>query len=86
MRRLFQFTAAVAIMSGAVMFAPSAGAMMAVSATGVQQGQARIDTVEQVVRVCRHRFFTSRRVCWVDRSRPPTVCHHIRGSSRRDCY
>jgi len=39
-----------------------------------------------VVRVCRHRFFTSKRECYVDRSRPPTVCHRIRGTNRMDCY
>ena len=49
-------------------------------------GLAETIAVEKVVRVCRHRFWTSKRECYVDRSRPPTVCHHLRNSSRRDCY
>jgi hypothetical protein len=56
------------------------------SASGIQQGLAETSAVEKVVRVCRHRFWTSRRECYVDRSRPPTVCHHLRSTSRRDCY
>jgi hypothetical protein len=64
----------------------SAIAMTVGTASGVQQGLAETNAVEKVVRVCRHRFFTSRRECFVDRSRPPTVCHRIRGTNRLDCY
>jgi hypothetical protein len=53
---------------------------------GVKRALAETNAVEQVVRVCRHRAWHSGRVCYVDRSRPPTVCHHLRNSSRRDCY
>ena len=66
--------------------APSAIAMTVGTASGIQQGLAQTSAVEQVVRVCRHRRFTSRRECFVDRSRPPTVCHRIRGTNRLDCY
>jgi hypothetical protein len=66
--------------------APSAIAMTVGTASGIQQGLAQTNAVEKVVRVCRHRFFTSRRECFVDRSRPPTVCHRIRGTNRLDCY
>ena len=66
--------------------APSAIAMTVGTASGIQQDLAETNAVEQVVRVCRHRLFTSRRECFVDRSRPPTVCHRIRGTNRLDCY
>jgi hypothetical protein len=66
--------------------APSAIAMTVGTASGIQQGLAQTNAVEQVVRVCRHRFLSSRRECFVDRSRPPTVCHRIRGTNRLDCY
>jgi hypothetical protein len=66
--------------------AAGANAMTVGSASGIQQGLAETSAVEKVFRVCRHRFWTSRRECYVDRSRPPTVCHHIRSTSRRDCY
>ena len=83
MRRYFFATIAVAPL---LLFAPNAIAMTVGTASGVHQGVARTSPVEKVVRVCRHRFFTSRRECFVDRSRPPTVCHHLAASSRRDCY
>lgn len=65
---------------------PPASAMTAGTAAGMAKAHTATAAVERVVRVCRHRFFTSRRVCFIDRSRPPTVCHHIRSTSRRDCY
>ena len=86
MRRYFVSTAIAAAMSLSVLPAPSAIAMTVGTASGIQQGLAQTNAVEQVVRVCRHRFFTSRRECYVDRSRPPTVCHRIRGTNRLDCY
>jgi hypothetical protein len=66
--------------------ATGAVAMTVGTASGVHQGLTETNAVEKVVRVCRHRFFTSRRECFVDRSRPPTVCHRIRGTNRMDCY
>ena len=84
MRRYFTSMAVAAAIS--LSLAPSAIAMTVGTASGIQQGLAKTNAVEQVVRVCRHRFFTSRRECFVDRSRPPTVCHRIRGTNRLDCY
>lgn len=64
----------------------AADAAPAGAASGLKQDAAEINAVQKVVRVCQHNMFNSRRVCYVDRSRPPTVCHHLRNSSRRDCY
>jgi len=86
MRRYFVFMTAAAAVSLSLMLTSGVGAMTVGTASGIQQGAATTSAVEQVVRVCRHRFFTSKRECYVDRSRPPTVCHHIRSTSRRDCY
>jgi thermostable 8-oxoguanine DNA glycosylase len=78
--------AVAAALSFSLLSASSAIAMTVGTASGVQQGLAETNAVEKVVRVCRHRFFTSKRECYVDRSRPPTVCHRIRGTNRMDCY
>lgn len=88
MRQYFVVMAAAATVSLSVLFAPSANAVTlgTGNASGIQQGAATIGGVEKVVRVCRHRFMNSSRYCYVDRSRPPTVCHHLRNSSARDCY
>jgi len=86
MRRLFTLAAAAASISLALLLAPGASAAPVGTVPGIKQGLAETSAVEKVVRVCRHEFWTSRRVCWTDRSRPPTVCHHIRSTSRRDCY
>ena len=86
MRQFFTAIAAAAAVSFSLLPASSAIAMTVGTASGIQQGLAKTNAVEQVVRVCRHRFFTSRRECFVDRSRPPTVCHRIRGTNRLDCY
>ena len=84
MRRYCTSMAVAAAIS--LSLASSAIAMTVGTASGIQQGLAQTNAVEQVVRVCRHRLFTSRRECFVDRSRPPTVCHRIRGTNRLDCY
>ena len=86
MRRYFVFVSAAALVSFALLPTAWASAMTVGSASGIRQGLAQTSAVEKVVRVCRHRFWTSRRECYVDRSGPPTVCHHIRSTSRRDCY
>ena len=86
MRRYFTSLAIAVAVSCSLLPAPSAIAMTVGTASGIQQGLAKTNAVEQVVRVCRHRFFTSRRECYVDRSRRPTVCHRIRGTNRLDCY
>lgn len=86
MRRYFASMAGAATVLLSLSLAPGANAMTVGTALGIQQGLAKTSSIEQVVRVCRHRFFTSRRECFVDRSRPPTVCHRIRGTNRLDCY
>ena len=87
MRRTFAFTAAaVAAVSLSLLLTSGASAVTVGTAAGIKRGLAETSAVEKVVRVCRHQMWTSRRTCFVDRSRPPTVCHHLRNSSRRDCY
>lgn len=86
MRRYFVFTAAALTISASVLFVPGAIAMTVGTASGIKESLAETSAVEKVVRVCRHRFFVSKRECYVDRSRPPTVCHRIRGTNRMDCY
>lgn len=85
MQRIVTGLAATA--ASLVLMLPSgADAMTATTASGIRSALAETSAVEHVVRVCRHRFFTSRRHCFTDRSRPPTVCHRIRGTNRLDCY
>lgn len=91
MRRTLAFMAApIAVFGAAVslslLLTTGASAVTVGTAQGVKRALAETNAVEQVVRVCRHRTWRSGRVCYVDRSRPPTVCHHLRNSSRRDCY
>jgi hypothetical protein len=84
MRRYFAFAAVAAAIT--LLPVHAGNAMTVGTAAGIQQSLVTTSAIEKVVRVCRHRFWTSKRVCYVDRSRPPTVCHHLRNSSRRDCY
>ena len=86
MRRLFLLAAAAAIVSIPVLMPTNAAAMTIGTAAGIQNALAETSAVAKVVRVCRHQLFSSRRYCFVDRSRPPTVCHRIRGTNRLDCY
>ena len=82
-------TALGAAVSLFVLLAPGANATMVGTAPGIQQGLAKTSAVEQVVRICHRNVRTGQRTCWVDRSRPPTVCHVIRerdGTRRLDCY
>jgi hypothetical protein len=76
----------VAAVSISLLLTTAAGAVTVGTASGIKRAMDETNAVEKVVRVCRHHFWTSRRTCFVDRSRPPTVCHHLRNSSRRDCY
>ena len=69
--------------------APTANAMPAGAAAGIQQGLADTNLIKQVVRVCHRNVRTGQQRCWIDRSRPPTICHVIRerdGTRRVDCY
>jgi hypothetical protein len=79
---------ALAVTAASLFFVLVSGveAAPAGAASGLKQDAAEINAVQKVVRVCQHNMFNSRRFCYVDRSRPPTVCHHLRNSSRRDCY
>ena len=88
MRFHFAALAAAAAFSFLVMPTP-ATAMPVGAASGIQQGLAETNMIEQVRRVCRRNFFTGRRECWTDRSGPITVCHWVRdrnGNRVRDCY
>jgi hypothetical protein len=88
MRLYFAAIAAAAVLSFSVL--PStANAMTAGTASGIGQGLAETGLVEQARTVCRDDPATGRRVCWIDRSQPPTVCHWVRdrnGNLVRDCY
>lgn len=86
MRHTCAAMAIAAVVSCSLLSAPATAMTAAGTAAGIRQGLAETNLVEKVVRVCRHKFFTSRRECFVDRSRPPTVCHRIRGTNRLDCY
>lgn len=64
MRRvLLSLSAASTILIAASTLSP-ASAMTVGTATGIQAGLAETSAVDQVVYVCRHRYFTSRRLCW----------------------
>ena len=88
MRKHLAAIATAATLSFCLMPA-SANAMQAGIASGIQQGVADATLVEQARTVCRDDPTTGRRVCWIDRSQPPTVCHWVRdrnGNIVRDCY
>ena len=64
MRRvLLSLTAASAILTAAAVLTP-ASAMTVGTAQGIKTGLAETSAVDEVVYVCRHRYFTSRRLCW----------------------
>jgi len=63
MRRvLLSFTAASIILSVAALTPTSA--MTVGTASGINAGLAETSAFDEVVYVCRHRYFTSRRLCW----------------------
>ena len=89
MRPYFAAIAAVATVALSVSVAAGANAMLVSAAAGVQQGLAETNVIEQVRTVCRLDQATNQRICWIDRSQPPTVCHWVRdrdGNLVRDCY
>ena len=64
MRRiLLSLAAASAILSAAAALAP-AGAMTVGTANGIQAAIDETSALDQVVYVCKHRYYNSRRVCW----------------------
>jgi hypothetical protein len=64
MRRiLLSFASASAILSATVVLAP-AGAMTVGTASGLQVAIDQTSALDPVVYVCKHRYYSSRRVCW----------------------
>jgi hypothetical protein len=85
MRMYFAAAAAVAF----TMLASGACAGPATAPAGARPGFAPTNDIEQVRTVCRDDRATGRRICVIDRSQPPTVCHWVRdqaGNLVRDCY
>jgi len=85
MRKYLAIAVAVFFLSPA----SSANALTVGTVPGIQRSLAETGTVERVVRICNRNVRTGQEICWIDRSRPPTVCHVIRqpdGSRRIDCY
>ena len=88
MRPSFVATAIVALVA-LVTLASSARATPLGATVGAQLGFAPTKLIEQARTVCRNDPATNRRICWIDRSQPPTVCHWVRdqnGNLVRDCY
>lgn len=80
---------AAAVVAATFAAIPGASATPFGAAAGVHQGPAKATMIEQVRTVCRLDPATNRRVCVIDRSQPPTVCHWVRdanGNLVRDCY
>jgi hypothetical protein len=61
---LLSLTAVTAIAAAAVIAPQPAGAMSVRTVAGVQAAVAGTSPAAQVAYVCRHRYYTSRRVCW----------------------
>jgi acetyl-CoA acetyltransferase len=73
MRQTFlAFTAASVIASAAALMPASANAMTAGTASGLQAAAADVALLDEAAYVCRHRYYSSRRICWwtPDRYRP----------------
>ncbi len=65
MRRvLLSLTAAAALVSAASLTPLSANAMTAGTASGLRGAANAVDVIDGVRYVCRHRGWSSRRVCW----------------------
>ena len=62
-RILLSLTAACVTISAAALLAP-ASAMTVRTASGIKAAIEENNAVDQVVYVCRHRYYSSRRVCW----------------------
>ena len=79
MRRMVRLLAAASAIVSAAALAP-ASAMTVGTAAGVQAAVADTSALQDIARVCRHRFFTSRRVCWWQ---PDRLWRHRHWRSRR---
>jgi hypothetical protein len=66
------FTDAAAIASTAALMPASASAMTVGTASGIKAALADTSLLDEARYVCRHRYYSSRRVCWwvPDRRRP----------------
>ena len=58
---LLSLTAASIVLSVAL---TPASAMTVGTASGIKAGLAETSTIDEVIYQCRHRYFTSRRMCW----------------------
>ena len=63
MRRVLLSLTAASIVLTAASLAP-ASAMTVGTAAGIRAGLVETSAVDEVVYICRHRYFTSRRLCW----------------------
>ena len=79
MRRIVLSLAAASAIVSAAALAP-ASAMTVGTVSGVQPAVADTSARQDAAYVCRHRFFTSRRVCWW---RPDRPWRHRHWRSRR---
>ena len=59
---LLPLTLVLAIVAGAT--SAHAGAMTVGAAASIEAALAQQSLVEDAAYVCRHRFYTSRRICW----------------------
>ena len=63
MRKVLLFLAAASAIVAAASVVP-ASAMTVGTASGIQTGLADTSVLDEVAYVCRHRGYSSRRVCW----------------------
>ena len=63
MRRVLLSLAAASTVLSAAALMP-AGAMTVGTASGIRTGLAETGAITEAAYVCRHRYFTSRRLCW----------------------
>ncbi len=63
-RTILSLTAAAAIASAATMLPSRADAMGIGSAAAMQMAVEDMNALENAAYVCRHRYYSSRRVCW----------------------
>jgi hypothetical protein len=63
-KTLLSLTAASAIVAAAPIAIAPASAMTVGTASGIQAAIDGASAIEDVAYVCRHRYYSSRRVCW----------------------
>ncbi len=63
-RMLLSLSAVAAIAAGWALAPRSAGAMSVGTVAGIRAAVAGPSLNERIAYVCRHRYYTSRRVCW----------------------